>query len=100
LIGTAPTGMGGAGAVVRGGAGAVTVGERREYTRLQKRPAGAVVPWTAGAAEGRACGPGSSVVGDDAPGRPAMRTGDCSTGAGGGTGPDDWPIGPASAAGG
>jgi hypothetical protein len=37
---------------------------------------------------------------DDAPGRPAIRTGDWSTGVGGGTGPDDGPIEPASATGG
>jgi hypothetical protein len=94
--GTAQAGMGGAVAVVGGGAGAIAVGGRWEYTRPQKRPTGVVVPWTSGTAGG----PGGSVAGDDAPRKPAIQTGDWSTGADGGTGPDDGPIEPASAAGG
>jgi hypothetical protein len=87
--------MGGAVAVVGGGAGAVAADGRREYARPHKRSTGAVVPWTSGTAGD----PGGSVAGDDAPGRPAIRSGDCSIGADVGTSPDDGPIGPASAAG-
>jgi hypothetical protein len=83
-------------AVVGGGAGAVAVGGRREYTRPQKRSAGAVVPWTSGTADDT----GGSIVGDDAPGRPAIRSGDWSVGADGGTGPNEERMGPASVAGG
>jgi hypothetical protein len=75
---TAPAGIGGAVAVVGEGAGAVAVGGRREYTRPQKRSAGAVVLWTSGTV----VDPGGSIVGADAPGRPAIRAGDWGIGAG------------------
>jgi hypothetical protein len=94
--GTAPVGIGGAVAVVGEGAGAVVGGGRREYTHPQKRSTGAVVLWTSGTTDD----PGGSIVGDDAPGRPAIRSGDWSIGTDGGTGPSGGRVGPAGATGG